>query len=205
MVKVFGNRPLHDLPGDLLRLLDHVLADLLLAAVLRARRAALLEVRDHRDGRRLDDHPRDRAGHGAGQEAAADPGHDARLRAVDRWRGSSWARCRRWRATIGAIALFAVGEAMQAPRYYEYVADLAPQEQVGTYMGFAFLPVAIGTFVAGAIAGPLVTNYVQGSATPAAHVVHRRQHRRGGDDPDGGLRSVHGAAAGPERPVCLSR
>ncbi len=62
--------------------------------------------------------------------------------------------------TIGAIALFAVGEATQAPRYYEYVADLAPKDQVGTYMGFAFLPVAIGTFVAGWIAGPLVTHYV---------------------------------------------
>jgi proton-dependent oligopeptide transporter, POT family len=69
-------------------------------------------------------------------------------------------------ATVGAIMVFAVGEAIQAPRYYEYVADLAPREQVGTYMGFAFLPVAIGTFVAGAIAGPLVTTYVQGSDTP---------------------------------------
>lgn len=68
--------------------------------------------------------------------------------------------------TIGAIALFAVGEALQAPRYYEYVADLAPRDQVGTYMGFAFLPVAIGTFVAGLIAGPLVTTYVQGSTDP---------------------------------------
>ena len=69
-------------------------------------------------------------------------------------------------ATIAAIVVFAVGEATQAPRYYEYVADLAPRDQVGTYMGFAFLPVAIGTFVAGAIAGPLVTGYVQGSDTP---------------------------------------
>jgi dipeptide/tripeptide permease len=69
-------------------------------------------------------------------------------------------------ATIAAIVVFAIGEATQAPRYYEYVADLAPRDQVGTYMGFAFLPVAIGTFVAGAIAGPLVTQYVQGSDTP---------------------------------------
>jgi MFS family permease len=62
--------------------------------------------------------------------------------------------------TIGSIVLFAVGEAFQAPRYYEYVADLAPKEQVGTYMGFAFLPVAIGTFVAGLTSGPLVAHYV---------------------------------------------
>jgi dipeptide/tripeptide permease len=67
---------------------------------------------------------------------------------------------------IAAIVIFAVGEAIQAPRYYEYVAELAPRDQVGTYMGFAFLPVAIGTFVAGAIAGRLVTAYVQGSQTP---------------------------------------
>jgi dipeptide/tripeptide permease len=63
-------------------------------------------------------------------------------------------------ATIGAIVLFALGESLQAPRFYEYVADLAPKEQVGTYMGFAFLPIAIGTFIAGAIAGPLVVRYV---------------------------------------------
>ncbi len=56
--------------------------------------------------------------------------------------------------------MFAIGEAIQAPRYYEYVADLAPKEQVGTYMGFAFLPVAIGTFIAGATSGPLVARYV---------------------------------------------
>ncbi len=59
-----------------------------------------------------------------------------------------------------AMIVFALGEAIQAPRYYEYVADLAPKEQVGTYMGFAFLPVAIGTFFAGIIAGPLVEHYI---------------------------------------------
>jgi POT family proton-dependent oligopeptide transporter len=62
--------------------------------------------------------------------------------------------------TVAAIVIYALGEGLQAPRYYEYVADLAPPAQVGTYMGFAFLPVAIGTFVAGAIAGPLVARYV---------------------------------------------
>lgn len=59
-----------------------------------------------------------------------------------------------------AMIVFALGEATQAPRYYEYVADLAPKEQVGTYMGFAFLPIAIGTFFAGLIAGPLVEHYI---------------------------------------------
>ena len=79
-------------------------------------------------------------------------------------------------ATIVAIAIYAVGEGLQAPRYYEYVADLAPKEQVGTYMGFAFLPVAIGTFVSGAIAGPLVERYVgirqDGVFTPGPDFAH---------------------------------
>ncbi len=64
--------------------------------------------------------------------------------------------------TIAGIVLFALGEGLQSPRYYEYVSNLAPKEQIGTYMGFAFLPIAIGTFVAGIIAGPLVERYVDG-------------------------------------------
>jgi dipeptide/tripeptide permease len=62
--------------------------------------------------------------------------------------------------TVVAIAIYALGEGLQAPRYYEYVAGLAPKDQVGTYMGFAFLPVAIGTFIAGGLAGNLVTHYM---------------------------------------------
>ena len=64
--------------------------------------------------------------------------------------------------TVAAIAMFAIGEGLQSPRYYEYVAGLAPKEQVGTYMGFAFLPIAIGTFVAGWSSGYLVKHYVEG-------------------------------------------
>jgi dipeptide/tripeptide permease len=72
--------------------------------------------------------------------------------------------------TALGLMVFALGEGLQAPRYYEYVADLAPKDQVGTYMGFAFLPVAIGTFFAGLIAGPLVAHYVEGyKAGTVAH------------------------------------
>ena len=69
--------------------------------------------------------------------------------------------------TVAAIALFAVGEATQAPRFYEYVSRLAPPEQVGTYMGFAFLPIAIGTFFSGLSSGYLVEHFVEGG-NPAA-------------------------------------
>ncbi len=63
---------------------------------------------------------------------------------------------------IAALVIFAVGESIQAPRFYEYVARLAPQEQLGTYMGFAFLPIAIGTFIAGWSSGYLVERFVEG-------------------------------------------
>ena len=70
-------------------------------------------------------------------------------------------------ATIVAMSVYALGEAMQAPRFYEYVADLAPKEQVGTFMGFAFLPVAIGALVGGRLAEYLVKHYIKESSQPA--------------------------------------
>jgi hypothetical protein len=55
-------------------------------------------------------------------------------------------------AVIIGVFLYALGEATQTPRFYEYVSSLAPPNQVGTFMGFAFLPVAIGSLTAGYLA-----------------------------------------------------
>lgn len=55
-------------------------------------------------------------------------------------------------SVIVGVFLYALGEATQAPRFYEYVSSLAPKNQVGTFMGFAFLPVAIGSLTAGYLA-----------------------------------------------------
>jgi len=73
-----------------------------------------------------------------------------------------------WQSVVAAMFVLALGEAMQAPRFYEYVADLAPRDQVGTFMGFAFLPVAIGSVVGGVLAGSLVQRFVRGSSEPSA-------------------------------------
>ncbi|HTM88194.1 MAG TPA: hypothetical protein VL155_08335, partial [Terriglobales bacterium] len=43
----------------------------------------------------------------------------------------------------------------QAPRYYEYISHLAPSGQQGTYMGFAFLPIGIGSLIGGWFGGVL--------------------------------------------------
>ncbi|PYX74951.1 MAG: MFS transporter, partial [Acidobacteria bacterium] len=46
---------------------------------------------------------------------------------------------------IVALIVVALGEITQSPRYYEYISRLAPPGQQGTYMGFAFLPIGIGS------------------------------------------------------------
>jgi dipeptide/tripeptide permease len=68
---------------------------------------------------------------------------------------------------VAGLFFFAVGEALQAPRFYEYVGRLAPRQQVGTFMGFAFLPVAIGSVVAGRLGTWLVERYVRDTVDPA--------------------------------------
>src|SRR5207244_13494913 len=52
-----------------------------------------------------------------------------------------------------AIFVLALGEMIQAPRYYEYISRLAPPGQQGTYMGFAFLPIGIGSLIGGWFGG----------------------------------------------------
>jgi dipeptide/tripeptide permease len=64
-------------------------------------------------------------------------------------------------AVIIGVFLYALGEATQAPRFYEYVSSFAPKNQVGTFMGFAFLPVAIGSLTAGYLADFLRINYLE--------------------------------------------
>ncbi len=58
--------------------------------------------------------------------------------------------------TLIAVAL---GEITQSPRYYEYISRLAPSGQQGTYMGFAFLPLGIGSLVAGPVGGFLLHHF----------------------------------------------
>jgi POT family proton-dependent oligopeptide transporter len=67
-------------------------------------------------------------------------------------------------ATLVGVA---IGEVTQAPRYYEYVSKLAPKGQEGTYLGYAFLPIAIGYLVGGPLGGWLVRHF-GASGHPAA-------------------------------------
>ncbi len=60
---------------------------------------------------------------------------------------------------VASFVVLALGEVIQASRYYEYISRLAPSGQQGVYMGYAFLPVAIGYFIAGGLGGYLLHEF----------------------------------------------
>ena len=60
---------------------------------------------------------------------------------------------------VATLVVVAIGEIIQQPRYYDYISRLAPPDQQGTYMGFAFLPLGIGSFAAGNFSGWLMRHY----------------------------------------------
>ena len=63
-----------------------------------------------------------------------------------------------WGAVFSLFCL-ALGEIIQAPRYYEYISRLAPPGQQGTYMGFAFVPIGIGSLIGGPFGGFLLHQF----------------------------------------------
>ncbi|PYX34561.1 MAG: hypothetical protein DMG80_01625 [Acidobacteria bacterium] len=71
-----------------------------------------------------------------------------------------------WGAILSLFVL-ALGEIIQAPRYYEYISRLAPAGQQGTYMGFAFLPIGIGSLIGGWFGGTLVHRFGEVAHRPA--------------------------------------
>jgi proton-dependent oligopeptide transporter, POT family len=65
-------------------------------------------------------------------------------------------------------AIFAFAEMTFSPRFYDYIASFAPQGKAGMYMGLAFVPSAIGAWVAGQASGGLIAKYLpeQGDRAP---------------------------------------
>ncbi len=70
-------------------------------------------------------------------------------------------------AVVLCLFVIALGEIVLSPRYYEYISRLAPPGQQGTYMGFAFLPIGIGSFVGGWLGGRLMHHYGEVVQRPA--------------------------------------
>ncbi len=60
-------------------------------------------------------------------------------------------------AIILALVVWSIGEMVQAPRYYEYISNVAPPGQQALFQGYAFLPIAIAWFFGGTFGGWLYT------------------------------------------------
>jgi MFS family permease len=74
----------------------------------------------------------------------------------------SWLVLALWSSYWGAVVsifILALGEITQAPKYYEYISKLAPAEQQGTYMGFAFLPIGLGSLAGGWFGGAMLHHF----------------------------------------------
>jgi POT family proton-dependent oligopeptide transporter len=61
---------------------------------------------------------------------------------------------------IVSIASMAVGEMMASPRIYEYIGAIAPKGEEGLYLGYASLPVALGSIFGGPLGGALFERYI---------------------------------------------
>jgi proton-dependent oligopeptide transporter, POT family len=72
----------------------------------------------------------------------------------------------KWGAVLTLFVL-ALGEIIQSPRYYEYISRLAPPGQQGTYMGFAFMPIGIGSLIGGWFGGKLMHHFGEVQQQPA--------------------------------------
>jgi len=74
----------------------------------------------------------------------------------------AWVVLAFWPTVTGAvvsIGVLALGEILQQPPYYAYISQLAPPGQQGTYMGFAFLPLGIGSLVGGWFGGRMMHHF----------------------------------------------
>ena len=71
-------------------------------------------------------------------------------------------------SAVLSLFVLALGEIIQSPRYYEYISRLAPPGQQGTYMGFAFLPIGIGSLIGGWFGGTLLHHFGEVRNQPRA-------------------------------------
>jgi dipeptide/tripeptide permease len=59
-----------------------------------------------------------------------------------------------WLAAAGVV-VFSIGEMIYSAHFYKYLGSLAPPGQEALYLGFAFLPIALGSLISGWIGGPI--------------------------------------------------
>ena len=59
-----------------------------------------------------------------------------------------------------SIAVFAIGEMIFAPRFFDYVSGMAPKGKVGLYLGYSYLRSFFANLIGGPLSGYLAGRYV---------------------------------------------
>jgi hypothetical protein len=72
-----------------------------------------------------------------------------------------------WGACL-SIATFALGEMTFAPRFFDYVSEMAPRGKVGLYLGYSYLRSFFANLIGGPLSGFLLARYIPetGSRAP---------------------------------------
>lgn len=63
-------------------------------------------------------------------------------------------------ALLAYMILFSIGEAMWSSRFYEWIADAAPPERVGMYMGVALIPWFLAKATTGLYSGYMLERFI---------------------------------------------
>lgn len=61
-------------------------------------------------------------------------------------------------AAVGVVG-FSIGEMIYSAHFYQYLGTLAPPGQVGMYMGFSFLPIALGSELSGLLGASVLGRF----------------------------------------------
>ncbi len=75
--------------------------------------------------------------------------------------------------TMVAILIFALGEMAGSPKITEYIGRIAPADKKALYMGYSFIPVFIGSVMAGVISGG-VYQYMSDKVTLVQRLANDR-------------------------------
>lgn len=77
---------------------------------------------------------------------------------------------------VFSLFIFGLGEMAASPKVTEYIGRIAPKEKKALYMGFSFVPVFLGSLIAGILAGPIYE-----STSDLDIMVHNHAVERGYD------------------------
>ncbi|MEM3341898.1 MAG: MFS transporter, partial [Thermoplasmata archaeon] len=73
----------------------------------------------------------------------------------------------KWYMLAGGIIIYSIGELMVGPNFSSYVSKIAPADKVAIYMGYSFIPAAIGNSLGSLLGGVAYATFAEKMERPA--------------------------------------